>query len=504
MTSSLDAIRDAVLRGAVLPDGNVVDVWLAGGRIARIEPSQNVSPGLGDIDLAGCLLLPAPAEPHAHFDKVLTAELLSNDAGDLDGAMRSWYDYRQCVDEGELLDRARAAANMFVRNGATAVRTHVDVGSETGCRILEPLLALRTELRAVLDLQVVAMVDVPVTGSDGAANLGELEEALGLGADAVGGAPYRDPEPLACQRLGGKGSATAAADDGCSFEPLLFTKYATGAGVDDVVPAGHPASVEVDIAHQFGAAAPPITSFAAQVSFDDGTTWTDAPGTRLADGRYRLDYSQLVLNATSGFASLRVRAADAGGSAIDQTITRAYPLAVTAPAPPSSPGTPGTPPQQRACTAAAAPYLQCLAIVNAAAGVTSTPTGLGPDDIRSAYNVPARGRGRTVAIVDAYDDPNAESDLAAYRAQYGLPPCTSANGCFRKVNQHGASAPLPSPDPGWGLEISLGLDAVSATCPACHILLVEADSSDIGDLLTGVLAADPARRRHLEQLRQPR
>lgn len=201
MTSSLDAIRDAVLRGAVLPDGNVVDVWLAGGRIARIEPSPNVSPGLGDIDLAGCLLLPAPAEPHAHFDKVLTAELLSNDAGDLDGAVRSWYDYRQCVDEGELLDRARAAANMFVRNGATAVRTHVDVGSETGCRILEPLLALRTELRAVLDLQVVAMVDVPVTGSDGAANLGELEEALGLGADAVGGAPYRDPEPLACQRL---------------------------------------------------------------------------------------------------------------------------------------------------------------------------------------------------------------------------------------------------------------------------------------------------------------
>ncbi|HEY3714365.1 MAG TPA: S53 family peptidase [Jatrophihabitantaceae bacterium] len=287
---------------------------------------------------------------------------------------------------------------------------------------------------------------------------------------------------------GGRGAASAA-DGGCSFEPLLFTRYATGAGADDVVPAAGPAQVEVDVAHQLGADAPPITSFTAQVSYDDGTTWTGVPATRLADGRYRLDYSQPVLSATTGFASLHITAADASGSAIDQTITRAYPLAVTAPLPPPT-GVPGAP-QVRACnTATAAPYLQCMAVINAAAGVSDTPTGYGPADIQAAYEVPAGGKGRTVAIVDAYDNPNAEADLAAYRAQYHLPPCTTANGCFRKVNQHGKSAPLPNPDPGWGLETSLDLDAVSATCPACHILLVEADSSNVGDLLTGVLAAD--------------
>lgn len=120
----------------------------------------------------------------------------------------------------------------------------------------------------------------------------------------------------------------------------------------------------------------------------------------------------------------------------------------------------------------------------------SSPGGYNPADLRSAYNLPSStaGSGQTVAIVDAYDDPNAEADLAVYRAHYGLPPCTSASGCFRKISQRG-DATLPSPDPGWGLEISLDLDAVSATCPTCNILLVEADSSSLTDLIPAVRTA---------------
>jgi len=86
-----------------------------------------------------------------------------------------------------------------------------------------------------------------------------------------------------------------------------------------------------------------------------------------------------------------------------------------------------------------------------------------------------------VAIVDAYDDPAAESDLAVYRSTYGLPACTTANGCFRKVNQGGGTS-YPGADSGWAAEISLDLDVVSAICPRCHILLVEASSSYISDL----------------------
>jgi hypothetical protein len=117
-------------------------------------------------------------------------------------------------------------------------------------------------------------------------------------------------------------------------------------------------------------------------------------------------------------------------------------------------------------------------------------SGYGPSDLDSAYNVPTTlGAGKTVAIVDAYDDPNAESDLGVYRSNFGLPACTTANGCFEKVNQNGATSPLPVADSGWSSEIMLDLEMVSAICPNCHILLVEATSPTIGNLGTAVNTA---------------
>jgi subtilase family serine protease len=127
--------------------------------------------------------------------------------------------------------------------------------------------------------------------------------------------------------------------------------------------------------------------------------------------------------------------------------------------------------------------------VNADADATrhATPQGYGPADIRSAYKLTsATGAGRTVAIVDAYDAPTAEADLATYRSQYGLPACTTANGCFQKVSQTGSTTSLPARDGGWAQEISLDLDMVSATCPDCHILLVEARTSSFANLATAV------------------
>ncbi len=118
-----------------------------------------------------------------------------------------------------------------------------------------------------------------------------------------------------------------------------------------------------------------------------------------------------------------------------------------------------------------------------------TPFGYSPALLRRAYNLPSGGgTGQTVAIVDAYDNPNAESDLATYRRTYGLPACTTANGCFKKVNQNGGTS-YPSTNSSWGQEISLDLDMVSATCSGCRILLVEASSSYISDLGTAVNTA---------------
>ncbi|WBO65367.1 S53 family peptidase [Streptomyces camelliae] len=116
----------------------------------------------------------------------------------------------------------------------------------------------------------------------------------------------------------------------------------------------------------------------------------------------------------------------------------------------------------------------------------STPSGYGPSDLQSAYGLTSaaasKGSGETIAIVDAYDDPNAAADLAKYRSYYGLPSCTTSNGCFKKVSQTGSTTSLPSADSGWAEEESLDLDMASAVCPNCNILLVEATSATMANL----------------------
>lgn len=121
-----------------------------------------------------------------------------------------------------------------------------------------------------------------------------------------------------------------------------------------------------------------------------------------------------------------------------------------------------------------------------AAGPAST--ALTPADIQSAYHLPATGQGQTVAIVDAYGYADAEADLSAYRAQFGLPACTTENGCFRKVDQRGG-VNYPPDDKGWSVETALDLDAVSSACPACNILLVQGDSASVANLGTAVNTA---------------
>jgi subtilase family serine protease len=131
-------------------------------------------------------------------------------------------------------------------------------------------------------------------------------------------------------------------------------------------------------------------------------------------------------------------------------------------------------------------YAQALGS-NGQPHATTSPTGYGAADIRSAYGLSSLSSGgRTVAIVDAYDDKSAESDLATYRSTNGLPPCTTANGCFKKVNQNGVQGSYPANNVGWATEISLDLDAVSAACPDCHILLVEATNNSNTNLYTAV------------------
>jgi len=111
-------------------------------------------------------------------------------------------------------------------------------------------------------------------------------------------------------------------------------------------------------------------------------------------------------------------------------------------------------PHAALCPTAKAGAARCFAhVVTNDAGqvvVNAAPQGFGPPDLASAYALPTSGgSGKTVALVDANDDPYAESDLATYRTQYGLPACTTANGCFRKVNQEGQQSNYPAASSDW-------------------------------------------------------
>ena len=116
---------------------------------------------------------------------------------------------------------------------------------------------------------------------------------------------------------------------------------------------------------------------------------------------------------------------------------------------------------------------------------STSPTGLAPATIKSVYSFPTSptaGAGTAIAIVDAYDDPNAESDLNVFSSQYGLPACTTANGCFTKVNQFGGTN-YPQKNAGWALEISLDIQWAHAIAPGAKIVLVEAKTNSFANLL---------------------
>jgi hypothetical protein len=207
--------------------------------------------------------------------------------------------------------------------------------------------------------------------------------------------------------------------------------------------------------------------------------------------------------ATARFAAARFAAArTARHVAITLTAVLAIAAAATTPADaaghqPSRPMS-GRITFRHACATPARHRMACLAIVDSSpAGrpltrAQATADGLAPyqaADLQSAYKLPSTllGERQTIAIVDAYDDPDAEANLATYRTANNLPVCSTANGCFAKVNQDGQQGSYPPPSPAgddWALEESLDLDMASAICPNCDITLVEANSNNDSDLYT--------------------
>jgi PKD repeat protein len=127
--------------------------------------------------------------------------------------------------------------------------------------------------------------------------------------------------------------------------------------------------------------------------------------------------------------------------------------------------------------------------VEAGAAEPALAAPLTPKALASAYGyTPAvGGSGQTIALVDAYDDPRIERDLASFDEHYGIAACTKANGCFTKVSQSGSATQLPPRDKsGWSVESSLDVEIAHSVCPNCKVLLVEAESDGFEDLAAAV------------------
>ncbi|GLW45140.1 hydrolase [Streptomyces sp. NBRC 14336] len=171
-----------LLCGARLTDGRMVDVRLGNGRIEAVGTAGSLSSGTracgARVDLTGYLLLPAPAEPHAHGDTALSA--------DTDGPVS--------YDPQDVQRRATEAALLQLGHGATALRAHVRVGDVQGLGALSAVLRARRSLRGLTELTAVAVPRL-LTGVAGADGLAMLRDALKMGASVVGGCPDLDPDP---------------------------------------------------------------------------------------------------------------------------------------------------------------------------------------------------------------------------------------------------------------------------------------------------------------------
>jgi Subtilase family len=205
-----------------------------------------------------------------------------------------------------------------------------------------------------------------------------------------------------------------------------------------------------------------------------------------------------------------------GQAAAGETVSPLPPSAYTV-----SPACPAPKPGHAAClalelvprSAAAVAHSHPIGMTRSASSITAAAPspatgqlGLRPQDLHSAYSLPNEASTtQTIALVDAYNDPSAESDLETFDSEFGLPKCTRATGCFEQVNQEGHASPLPFPQTteelaeqrttceaspseeaclpveeaeGWSVEISLDIETAHATCENCHIVLVEARTSE--------------------------
>ncbi|HJM97032.1 MAG TPA: amidohydrolase family protein [Acidimicrobiales bacterium] len=194
---SVEKLSTTLIQNALIPDKGLVDLSIDNGRISAITQAGELNHSEQTHDLNGWLLLPAMAEPHAHLDKALTADQVPNPSGELMGAIKAWI---AAAKEGTFthentVQRASEAMELLLVHGVTAIRTHVNVTEDIGVSSLEALDEAKQNFEGLLDVQVVALMNSPMTGQDSKGNIQALEAAIEFGVDLLGGCPHLEPAP---------------------------------------------------------------------------------------------------------------------------------------------------------------------------------------------------------------------------------------------------------------------------------------------------------------------
>ncbi len=294
-----------LLQGATLADGTQADVRVDGDLIAAVATRLDPAPGERVLDLAGHVLLPAAAEPHAHLDKALTADLVPNPSGDLLGAIMAWRAHRTSLTVDDVAERAERAVRMLVANGVTAVRTHVDVAGDIGTLGVEALVKVREVVAHLVDLQIVALVSPPITGPDGRANAQALAAGVAAGADVVGGAPHLEPDQRAAIEHVLEVAAAAGLPVDLHMDETLdptvlhlpeLAALVVASGFPHGVTASHccslgmqPLAVQVEVSEAVAAAGIAVVTLPQTNLFLQARGWTTAPPRGLTAVRPLLD-----------------------------------------------------------------------------------------------------------------------------------------------------------------------------------------------------------------------
>ena len=185
------------IKNATIADYGLVNVFIEDGKISSISPKDEILSASQTYDLGGWLLLPAMAEPHAHLDKALTADQVPNPSGELMGAINAWI---AAAEKGTFthentVRRASEAMELLLVHGVTSVRSHVNVTEDIGISSLKALAEARHNFEGLIDVQIVALMNSPLTGPNSEGNVLALDKAIEFGVDFLGGCPHLEPYP---------------------------------------------------------------------------------------------------------------------------------------------------------------------------------------------------------------------------------------------------------------------------------------------------------------------